>query len=237
MNKKVKLILIPSNTSTGIWKGLVKHNDKVFYLSLGCIAKGDKPQQLLIVSDDEIQINDMYYTTGSKTLEYSVFRCDTERLVKISNELNAKKIIASYPHILGTLPISKETIQEWINAGTPEEGNIEIIDDNNFHLKEDWSYVNKEITSFLGNLILKFDKEEEEEHNDEDIYDAIMDFRKNHPEKTIVVESSIPTDAEIEKKAKLLSWKNCRSMVFPEDNWKDGFVFGYKQALKDLGHE
>lgn len=85
-----------------------------------------KAHQLLVLSDDEIKINDMYYASGSKTLEYSVFKADTARLVKIGNELGVKKVIASYPQIEGTLAISKETVQAWIDSGTPGKGSLEM---------------------------------------------------------------------------------------------------------------
>lgn len=85
-----------------------------------------KAHQLLVLSDDEIKINDTYYASGSKTLEYSVFKADTARLVKIGNELGVKKVIASYPQIEGTLAISKETVQAWIDSGTPGKGSLEM---------------------------------------------------------------------------------------------------------------
>jgi hypothetical protein len=244
MNKKVKIVLIPSDkrTNFGLFKDI--KNGEIFFTETS--IKDNPyfaPQQLLVVSDDEIQINDMYYTTGSKTLEYSVFKCDTERLVKISNELNVKKIIASYPNLHGTLPISKETIQEWINLGTPEEGSVEIKKTIKHSITDKWGKLNKFVVDNQDNLILKFDKEEEKDYFDDDIYDAIIDFRKNHPEKTIIVESPIPTDEDIEEKAIVLI-----KSLEGENNFKDLTAFelslcltyfkeGYKQALKDLEHE
>ncbi len=38
---------------------------------------------------------------------------------------NGKRIIASYPQLHNTLPVPKETVQAWIDAGCPNEGSIE----------------------------------------------------------------------------------------------------------------
>ena len=76
---------------------------------------GYTPQQLLVLSDDVIT-GDIVYGGEDKDEKY-IHKCSFN--CKLSN---CKKIVAAYPHIEGTLPISKETIQAWIDAGTPGEG-------------------------------------------------------------------------------------------------------------------
>jgi hypothetical protein len=193
-------------------------------------------QQLLVVSNDGITENCNWYIDDKNQLRKNVvFDKEYWEIRK-----TYKEVIASYPQLEGTLSISKETIEEWINADTPEEGNVEI-DDTIY-----CSVVNSKVLygdpiklDPQGNLLLKFDKE----ITDQDISNAAKKLGQtveNIRSGYLSIEKAkppIPTDEEIEKKAELLSVENCRSMVFPEDNWKDGFIFGYKQALKDLGHE
>jgi len=95
-------------------------------------------QQLLVLSDDEIQEGDWFGHTEMKKL----YRAGI--VSKLSNDVEctihdcyipiryARKVIASYPQLEGTLPISKETVQSWINAGTPGEGSVD---------KQEWSTV------------------------------------------------------------------------------------------------
>jgi hypothetical protein len=169
-------------------------------------------------------------------------------LLEFIDNGDCKKIIASYPQIEGTLPISKETVQAWINAGTPKEGIVNMLSRKKknvnitvFSQEKDWKeYV--ENTDSQGNLLLEFsEQQQEEDYFDEDIYDAIIDFRKNHPEKTIIVESPVPTDEEIKAKAdnKFPSLKGpqLHGTRTHYKQKKAGWIEGYKQALKDLGHE
>jgi len=221
-------------------------------------------QQLLVLSDDKIEMNDMYYASGSRTLEYSVFKADTERLVKIGNELGVKKIIASYPQIKGTLPISKETIQAWIDAGTPEEGVADSFTCSKIPFITSKRYPEAEFRKYItdtgSNLLLTFSTAVTNEdisnavkklgqtvedirsgklviepagQKEEDIYDAVADYREKHPEKPTVL-----TDEEIEKKAEGFSRRSDKRVSFNVLlAGKIGYKYGYKQALKDLGYE
>ncbi len=114
------------------------------------ISPNYKNLQLLVLSDDEIQEGDCWINTNSGHI-------DNEW------ELNMhpmyKKIIASYPQLEGTLPISKETVQNWIDASTPEEGSVTIDKefDDWYELMELKSYPNwKPVVDTKGNLLLEF---------------------------------------------------------------------------------
>jgi len=161
-------------------------------------------QQLLVLSDDEIKEGDWFYKPDMKMVfiaEYTPYK-------------GCKKIIASYPHIQGTLPISKETVQAWIDAGTPEEGAI--------HEEIYMTSKNLSVDS-QGNLLLEF----------------AQPFKSTMPIYTV---PSIPTDEEIREKA-LSALKKEREVddgeqlsAFEGRCLTTGFYQGYKQALKDLGH-
>lgn len=77
---------------------------------------------------------------------------------------NGKKIIASYPQLHNTLPVPKETVQAWIDAGCPNEAIVEfeywlgIAELNEVAENEDKSLLDDEHyypkTDQSGNLIL-----------------------------------------------------------------------------------
>ena len=162
------------------------------------------PQQLLVL-DDEYEpiigdivnypygIGKVIEHLGSSGIEVKCLRCTLEKNpfnVGVGDEarfaeLDVYTIIASYPQIEGTLPLSKETIQEWIDNGTPRECSVELQEwqtvynshINTAHLiKNNWKLV-KTITpkppfddadmyfyerykpDSQGNLILEFDKQ------------------------------------------------------------------------------
>jgi hypothetical protein len=35
--------------------------------------------------------------------------------------------LATYPHVKGTLPISKETVQQWIDSGMPDSAEVDML--------------------------------------------------------------------------------------------------------------
>ena len=110
-------------------------------------------QQLLVLSDDEVQEDDIRYSFDDKDW-YHTSSSDFEDGIQ-----PCKKIIASYPQIEGTLSISKETVQAWIDAGTPEEGSVTIDKefDDWYELMELKSYPNwKPVVDTKGNLLLEF---------------------------------------------------------------------------------
>lgn len=209
MKKTVQIVTVPLNT------------DSQF-----------EAQQLLVLSDDKIQPGDFIYRKNE--LDVANDEWDNE----IHSEW--KKVIASYPilsnELTDTLPLSKETIQQWIDNGTPKECSVEMGtfytgfyigkckncskeftgDKRWYHCKE--CSEKSMITDSQGNLILEF------------------------TEKTVKA-STIPTDEEIEEKAENYINNNTPNRTPSEsDNWNEAdchfaFLNGYKQALKDLGYD
>ena len=88
-------------------------------------------QQLLVLSDDEIKVNNMAFNPDLNCVFTRIY-------ADIPVKKGCKKIIASYPHIEGTLPVSKKTIQTWIDAGCPNEGSVEM-----FTLKSDYNQIGR----------------------------------------------------------------------------------------------
>lgn len=274
MKKTVQIVTIPLN------KQGFSINDLIKKPALGAAGEVERwkisyygmstgiwqAQQLLVLSDEEIQEEDKFIDGFNKV--------DTYITGEFKPNKSCKKIIASYPHIEGTLPISKETIQVWIDAGTPEEGVVEKDIDcqayygyggHDCHQPCDCRMLYKKIEyPYSGdvypknNILLSFPIAVTDEDifnaakklgqtvedirsgklviesagiKEEDIYDAVADYRENHPEKL-----SIPTDEEIEKKAE--SFAKMKS-IYPsaQDDTHYGYIHGYKQALKDLGYE
>jgi hypothetical protein len=205
-------------------------------------------QQLLVLSDDEIQEGDII------TDKYKVWKWNDD-----CSLLGRKKVIASYPQIEGTLPISKETVQEWIDAGTPEEG---TVDTENICLQTgiscgypcngncDEKAYKEYVYDPQGKLLLEFGKNIELKEIGEKLKDRILfpdalEHAKDYLSK--VVKPSIPTDEEILKKS--LEHSNnlynsddkCKDNILSEHQlWENSlrdYEAGYKQALKDLGYE
>jgi hypothetical protein len=264
MKKAVQIVTIPINKEGWNVNELVLD-------SIGlCLAEHDyyegcpkwQTQQLLVLSDAEIQEGDCaYYDTGNIQPCNSALwgkkdaaRCELDR--KAYGD--CKKIIASYPNIPSTLKLSTKMIQKWIDNNAPEETNVEIIKDCqgwggrgcqslcSCPLKykvEEFPYSGDAYPK--DNLLLEFNKE----ITDEDISNAakklgqtIEDIRSGY----LSVEKakpSIPTDEEIREKA-LSALKKEREVddgeqlsAFEGRCLTTGFYQGYKQALKDLGHE
>jgi hypothetical protein len=248
MKKTVQIVTIPLNKEGWSKDELLKHiiKDNTQYSQVGDYklinggnslnAKCWQAQQLLVLSDDEIQEGDTFLDSFGKI--------DTYLEGEFQPASSSRKIIASYPQLSTTLPISKETVQAWIDAGTPGEGSVEMIQKKPVGCSilncegmrtescdcfdEKWKIPKLDPQ---GNLLLEFG-EKDEDYYDEDIYDAVIDFRKKHPEKVSVVKPSIPTDEEIKKKAakNSSSYRAKAAAII-------SYTEGYKQALKDLGHE
>jgi len=165
-------------------------------------------QQLLVLSDDNTK--DVLCLWDDNVIDICL---ENNENVEYGNP---KKIIASYPQLEGTLPISKETVQAWIDNGTPGEGSVEIDDlmylDCNVWRKN--RNHNKPKLDPQGNLLLEFGNKSAEE------------------------KPSIPTDEEI--KERILEFKRReKSFATPDQMFFGayGYEQGYKQALKDLGYE
>jgi hypothetical protein len=260
MKKTVQIVTIPLNKEgwnegdiTLCVDAVMSGTNSIGTITIATYSYGiDNPywksQQLLVLSDDEIQGGD--YFLEKDIVEQGFENALIQKCDGFIPRCWIKKIIASYPQLEGTLPISKETVQAWIDAGTPGEGNVEMIQKKPVGCSilncegmrtgscdcfdEKWKIPKHDLQ---GNLLLEF-SEKDEDYYDEDIYDAVIDFRKKHPEKVSVVKPSIPTDEEIEEKAKTFAQD---SPLWGEGDSLscliDGYENGYKQALKDLGHE
>jgi hypothetical protein len=263
MKKTVQIITVPL-FKKGWSKGDIINDGK--FTSIGIYSSEGfgnwQAQQLLVLSADEIQEGDCaYYDTGNIQPCNSALwgkkdaaRCELDR--KAYGD--CKKIIASYPQIEGTLSISKETIQEWINAGTPGEG---TVDTANICLQTgiscgypcngdcDEKAYKEYVYDPQGNLLLEFSEVRTEKEILKDLRYAETPERKDsflqelHDIREKESKPSIPTDEEIREKG-LSALKKEREVddgeqlsAFEGRCLITGFYQGYKQALKDLGHE
>lgn len=220
-----------------------------------------KAQQLLVLTED----------TGVKNTDDIMFSANlkdwyTRFIVDCDNTIGDKKVIASYPHIEDTLTLSKKTIQEWINLGTPLKGSIESLywckNGDSLSGCEKQRFCNCEEISepdvdTQGNLIVEFNEYNSDSvigWSDQDVETAYQDGKlggewidyqlpvKNGGNNTYgdiklswqkgrdsII--SIPTNTEIEGKAEVYTYETGEYMTYA----KDGYIEGYKQALKDLG--
>jgi len=196
-----------------------------------------------------------------KTVQIDKYKIGLEK-----DSIFLNKVIASYPTLENTLPISKETVQAWIDAGTPGEGSVEVKENHNPLDYNDVCLSNK--VDPQGNLLLEFAEEiypvEEailqalkENHLpiDDDfaegnvtgaIFGAEWQKEQNKP--------SIPIDEEIERKAKTYAeiqheiptdmlnsidqYDREHVMMIEQaiEDSKIDYLSGYKQALRDLGY-
>jgi hypothetical protein len=210
-------------------------------------------QQLLVFSDDEIQKDALVYDINSTM----VFR-----LTNVKAHKDCRKVIASYPHVIGSLPISKETVEAWIDAGTPGEGSVEI-DDTIYCsvVKGKVKYGDPTKLDPQGNLLLEFGKKvcskkeilkklryAETPELKDSFLQELHDIREKQSKPSIL------TNEEIEKKAEQSATEWWASEPDPEsdtlfteefnkikEKWAKqdyccGYEDGYKQALKDLGY-
>ena len=163
-----------------------------------------EPQQLFVLSDDEIQEGNVCLSreTGE------VFTCkenhsdldhyiDTKGKTHYTNidPHQVYKIVASYPQIPNTLSISKETVQAWIDAGTLGEGSV-VYDDFTTYTQTIAGQIKKPKTPKLdpqGNLILEFNEKTPTVNEQlSAYYENGIGYIANKP--------SIPTQEEIEEK-------------------------------------
>jgi hypothetical protein len=200
-------------------------------------------QQLLVLSDDDIQAGEVMYS-----VEFGkVFKTS----YKTTHDQNNWKVIASYPQIEGTLPISKETVQKWIDAGTPGEGSVEMKHKCTGRNTIGTTPAGEPIkmNSFIetpkldpqGNLLLEFGNQIDRNYPEE--YELTQDDAKEWCES---IKPPIPTDEEIREKADEYAYA-MKGQLYTEKGqhpantaWSllnRGYTDGYKQALKDLGYE
>jgi hypothetical protein len=277
MKKTVQIVTIPLDKE-GWSKGDIINDGK--FTSIGIYSSEGfgnwQPQQLLVLSDDEVELGDIgkivKYPFGiGKTIEHGgnhgiEVECITCTLVdniynvvagtkgRFSSE-DVYEILASYPQIPGTLPISKETVQIWIDSGTPEEGSVEVVDWNCLRPDICKCYNQQKFYPYCkyykdsngtkldpqGNLLLKFGKNIELKEIGEKLKDRILfpdalEHAKDYLSK--VVKPSIPTDEEIDR----ICVRGCHDFILEKGIMtpitpKQYYTAGYKQALKDLGHK
>jgi hypothetical protein len=245
MKKTVQIVTIPLNKE-GWGKGdICSHTltsiDKKYLIAANDNPDGEngRAQQLLVLSDDKIKESDRSQILDLDTNQ--VF-CNIANTIS-STHVRISKLIASYPQIEGTLPISKETVQAWIDSGTPEEGSVGFITNTKNHTEKYSVY----FPDLQGNLLLEFGNPIDRNYPEE--YELTQDDAKEWVNSS---NTSIPTDEEIEEKAIDLSQSEYPYSDFQGKNvgvddehtgqalrgaFVEGHVKGYKQALKDLGHE
>jgi hypothetical protein len=254
MKKAVQIVTIPLNKDSWSKGDIIINDEHTFIAIYNSEGFGDwQSQQLLVLSDDEIQGGDIVYDLVNNRVELIISVNKESEVCKFKGgafDLKyTKKLIASYPQLEGTLPISKETVQTWIDAGTPKECNV---DTENICLQTgiscgypcngdcDEKAYKEYVYDPQGNLPLKFPMS---------AYDGV-DFEPIKPRNSKLIHNSIDkpsilTDKEIEEKSEsefLKRWQRWQYDYKGFKRWierefKAGFNQGYKQALKDLGHE
>jgi hypothetical protein len=275
MKKTVQIVTIPLNKEGWNKGDLIKLTSGYSFDGTNwCLAGRDKDsmvegnwqaQQLLVLSDDEIQINNYVYWDN---------RClhvggPTALSAYKGYASDAKKVIASYPQLEGTLPISKETVQAWIDAGTPGEGSVDML----YWCKNGDSLSGCEKQAHCGcsdnteadidpqgNLLLEFPMSAYDGVDFKELFDCQMEIEGNAPcqeqcehckeyyngkfkfNMPIYTVPSIPTDEEIERKAHNNYTYGYLMPIGSHDRSryeekKESYTSGYKQALKDIGHE
>ena len=261
MKKTVQIVTIPLNKE-GWSKGDLLFTGKSYKISpVNRYNNHDwKSQQLLVLSDDEVQKGD--YFLEKDIVEQGFDKAIISQSGGCIPRCWIKKIIASYPHIEGTLPISKETVQAWIDSGTPGEGSVDkhewstVLNDSitiKHLVKNNWKLVKSELPKPpfddalmyyyerntldpQGNLLLEFGKKIIDTLPYPELVKEISEYYKD---TTIVDKPSIPTDEEIEVKAtREVDSIFAGSIESPvRKRLETVYISGYKQALKDLGYE
>ena len=257
MKKTVQIVTIPLDKEG--WKvgDLIKLTVGIPYLggSYFSLAKryikekatNYQAQQLLVLSDDEILKGDWYLFDNVYLRKDGGYVEDKDH--------RYKKVIASYPQIEGTLSISKETVQAWIDSGTPEEGSVDMLywckNGDSLAGCEKQTHCNcsdnteADIDS-KGNLLLEFDKKPLETTITESFIKMATSATGSAfvtPEFAAIGKPFIPTDEEIEEKFKELykdnrmDFKGLSTPLHPLFTAFLNYQYGYKQALKDLGYE
>jgi hypothetical protein len=137
-----------------------------------------KSKQLLLLSDDVIQEGDIcddYCDVGEEPYNHVVGKCLSidrrDGWIEFEGYKTGiswcKKVIASYPHIEGTLSLSEETVREWINAGCPKEvfregeiqyfaGDLDELAENDDLRMDDSKFIYFNLVD--GNLLLEFSR-------------------------------------------------------------------------------
>lgn len=247
MKKTVQIVTIPLDKEGWSKNDIVMMSGTIQFPIYAMESDIDdcQAQQLLVLSDDDVQVGDVYEYHGS----VAKYESDTH-----AKHPHFRNVIASYPHIDGTLPISKKTVQAWIDSGTPEGGSIEIkhkstgrntigITPAGEPIKMN-SFIETPKLDSQGNLLVEFTNREQYGYTvvtpkiGEEIGRAVFTLKDNS-KKIIPIIKPIPTDEEIEQKGKDFLKEFEKDMKRESyDRWGIviGYFSGYKQALKDLGY-
>lgn len=210
MKKTVQIVTVPLQVRTnfGLFKD-VEDNEIIFSETSIKDNPYFLPLQLLVLSDDEIQSGD--WCTLLDSFGNVVLGNPQQYNPDLGHTLNdgLRKTIAAYPSLTGILPLSKETIQKWIDNGIPKECSVTVKKTIEKSIVNEWDKLNSPYTDSQGNLILEIEE--------------------------TVKGPTIPTDVEIEEKAKIDVDKTW-AIYEGRPNYKSmlrTFKNGYKQALKD----
>ena len=140
MKKEVKIVALPiSEKQLGFYEGNLvffkPHNGYpgVFFISdRNCAVNMDSDSiyvrhQFFALTDDEIWEGDFAKSGYLDNVTHFV-GAEWRDWHEVSNEAREsfKKVVASYPQLTGTLPISQDTVQQWIDAGCPDGGSVEV---------------------------------------------------------------------------------------------------------------
>ena len=200
MKKTVQIVAVPLNKQG--------YNKKDLCKKVGMVWEGDsKPIGTYVIAVKD--------NVSEEVNEY----WQAQQLLVLSSN---NEELASYPHIEGTLPISKETVQAWIDSGMPDSAEV------------------KKKTGEQGNLILQFPSKDQLLKEQQDAQSAMW---SDAEDKALIEEAfkpkQVPTDEEIDAKGREVYFRRT-GVVFAEESRTDmviGYREGYKQALKDMGYE
>jgi hypothetical protein len=260
MKKKVQIVTIPLNKDG--WNNgdiIINTSQKKPIASLTSASFGKfvadelmkdtwKAQQLLVLSNDAMREKDWIFCNLKNNVNSNkLIRTLTTRYFI---QGGWKKVIASYPQLEGTLPLSKETIQQWIDNGTPEEGSVDFQLVRPCDLRDDQHREEDKLLTYFnidsqGNLILEFDKKQTYEEMLEEKFikmaSSALGSANVSPEfrDWVFKAPIVPTDEEIKQKAiSEVDGKTESNIDSPlRKRLEQMYISGYKQALKDLGYE
>lgn len=228
MKKTVSIVTLPLNKEGWDKDDIISHLDgcKLADFDLKKTVGAWKAQQLLVLSDDEPKDGDIcddYCDVGDEPYTHLIGKClsvdKANGWIKFDGYETGidwcKKILASYPQIEGTLPISKETVQAWIDAGIPDSAGVELV--NEYAIDGHTIVGAANSLDEHGNLLLQFSS------------------TKDAEDKALIREAfkpkQVPTDEDIAFFAK-------EYIKFQEpQSFYNTYIDSYKQALKDMGYE
>ncbi len=128
MNKQHKSVLVPMDKRDWQRGDILKSKNGILIIAPLSYKETEKVdnwqvQQLLILNDEPIKEGDYTYSEFGNSFN----QCNNIEGCNIINKsTDFKKIIASYPHISGTLPISIEDVKIFVERGCPDNISVEM---------------------------------------------------------------------------------------------------------------